>query len=466
MLRSLFTLPLLLILLSPAIKAQKASLPGCEPPPALQNQLRERESANPNDPVALDLYATALRGANTTESIRMLEKAQLLALDFAWPSLDLAQIYSQGKFADKTKFTEQLTRFWSACPTSGDFFARRMLERIPKLQPDVARAERESLEKETAPDRLLDYEILWGLEFRSASPQRYPELRQQIASDVKRLEGTKNLHPDARWADLLIQGSEQAGASPESIKARENALIATYPHSNEAYYYLHQRWDEVHPQPDAKDVAGWKTYRAESVAITRQWIQNYPDRFTPPDYWRFLYLSDDDTLTEPQGVAMAEAFLKAAFQHDGPDAERFIDQNAADILLSHNWAPNRSLDLLEKSQALDHQANAYYLQQDDHSEAELKDYQNQAADRNRVLDSQLLVAAMRAHQPDAISAAVKAAVEAPRVADDKDESAYWLRRARLSAIEGASRTHSAITSLHFAAGRGHPPMSAASSKTT
>jgi thiol-disulfide isomerase/thioredoxin len=83
-----------------------------------------------------------------------------------------------------------------------------------------------------------------------------------------------------------------------------------------------------------------------------------------------------------------------------------------------------------------HSAEVYYRKQDDHSEAELKDHQKNAADRNRLMEGQLLLAAMRAHRPDAITPAVKTAVEAPRAADDKDESAYWLRRARLAAIEG------------------------------
>jgi thiol-disulfide isomerase/thioredoxin len=496
--RFLFALPLLLVLASPVASADQPSLPGCEPPPALQkvikeqldskefyrldyqqrqergrllrgkypaaialyrrwiwegqidrsyglnpegmaatqSQLHNREVVNPNDPVALDLYANALRGTDTPESIRMLKKAQSLVPDFVWPSVDLAQIYSEGKFADKSKFTEQLTKFWSACPTSRDLFARRMLVRIPELQAKVARAERESLRKGTDPARLEDYEFLWGVEFRSAPPQKFPELRQQIASDVKRLESIKNLHPDAAWAELLIQGSEQAGASRESIKAREDALIATYPHSNEAYYYVHQRWDRAHPEPNAKNVVGWKMYRAASIAITRQWIQNYPDRFTPPDYWRFLYLSDDDTLTERQGLAMAEAFLKAALQHYGGPTGEYLDQTAADIMLAHNWAPARALALLQRSQEMNHSAEEYYQKQDDHSEAELKDHQKAAADRNRILDGQLLLAAFRAHRPDAITPEMKASIEAPRAADDKDESTYWLRRARLAAIEG------------------------------
>ena len=55
---------------------------------------------------------------------------------------------------------------------------------------------------------------------------------------------------------------------------------------------------------------------------------------------------------------------------------------------------------------------------------------------DRYFDGQILLAALRAHRPDAITPALKASVEAPRAADDKDESAYWLRRARLAAIEG------------------------------
>jgi thiol-disulfide isomerase/thioredoxin len=78
----------------------------------------------------------------------------------------------------------------------------------------------------------------------------------------------------------------------------------------------------------------------------------------------------------------------------------------------------------------------YYRKQDDHSEAELKDHQKNAADKSRLMDSQLLLAAMRAHRPDAITPAMNSAIAAPRAPDDKDESGYWLRRARLAAIEG------------------------------
>ena len=259
-----------------------------EPLAAIQKQLREREAAHPEDPLALDLYASALRGTDTPESIRMLEKAQTLAPGFAWPSLDLAQIYSSGKFADKSKFTDQLTKFWTACPTSQDQYARWMLVKVAELQTPVAKAERAALESETDPERLKDYEFLWGLEFRTTSPQKFPELRQQVAADVKRLEHIKNPYPDAEWANLLIQGSRQAGATPVSITASEDRLLAKYPHSEEAYGIIAKRWTKAHPDPDAKDVAAWKIYRAEWLAASKRWMEDYPDAFSPPEAWRYL----------------------------------------------------------------------------------------------------------------------------------------------------------------------------------
>jgi hypothetical protein len=40
--RAFFALPLLLVLLSSGIQAQRASLPGCEPPPGLQQIIKDQ----------------------------------------------------------------------------------------------------------------------------------------------------------------------------------------------------------------------------------------------------------------------------------------------------------------------------------------------------------------------------------------------------------------------------------------
>jgi thiol-disulfide isomerase/thioredoxin len=410
-----------------------------EPIVGIQKELREREAAHPEDPLALDLYAGALRGTSTPESIRMLQKAQSLAPDFAWPSLDLAQIYSSGKFADKSKFAEDLTKFWTACPASQDQQARWMLVKVPELQVRVAKTERAALEKETDPERLEDYEFLWGLEFRTTPPSKFPNLRQQVAMDVKRLEHIGKPNPDAQWADLLIRGATQAGASPDSITASEDALLARYPHSDQAYSVTSKRWIKAHPEPDAKDVSAWKMYRRDQLAILAQWIQEYPDFFYPPEIYRYAFLSwNNDALSETEGVAMINAYLGASVRQDGPSAERDSDNDTAITLLDHHWDPARALELLQRSRELelDYRSKMEHSKRDDQSDSELKEQATSVVKDDREYTGQILLAAMRAHRPDAIASAMKTAIEAPRAADDKDESGYWLRRARLAAIEG------------------------------
>jgi thiol-disulfide isomerase/thioredoxin len=501
--RSSSALPLLLLLLPPAAGAGQPSLPGCEAPSAirkivkdrlnspefnrlaydarierkqqvlsklmdryprevepynlwiatardeqmvhpellagLQNQYRERETAHPDDPFALYIAATALRSTDTPESIRLLDHAQSVAPAFVWPSFELSQIYSSGKFADKAKFGDQLTKFWTACPASQNQQARWMLVKNPELQAKVVAALRPMLEKATDPERLQDYEFLWGLEFRTTPPPKYGELRQQVAADVKRLEGVENPHPDAKWAQLLINGNKQAGASPTSIAASEDALLAKYPHSDQSYGIIAKRWTQAHPEPDAKDVAAWKTYRAEWVAVGKQWMENYPDAFSPPETYRYLFAWNlDDALDEKRGLPIMEAYLTGAVRHYGPTAESDSDEGAADNLLEHNWAPARALELLKRSRELelDQRSKAVNFKRDDQSDTDLKDEATAITKADREYTGQLLLAAMRAQRPDAVTPTMKKSIAAPRATDDKDESAYWVRRARLAAIEG------------------------------
>jgi thiol-disulfide isomerase/thioredoxin len=104
-------------------------------------------------------------------------------------------------------------------------------------------------------------------------------------------------------------------------------------------------------------------------------------------------------------------------------------------LLDRQWAPAKALEYAQQTKQWQDRAGADYLAQDDHSESDLKDNEKDDASLSRYFDSQILLAAMRARRPDAV-ASIKIAIEGPRSPDDKDESGYWLRRARLAAIEG------------------------------
>lgn len=423
--RSIFAFSLLLILLRPTIHAQQTSLPGCEAPPAIrktikdqlhspefdrlpyaaqfqrkqqvlsklieryprevepynlwiaaaredqllhpelladvQKEYRDRAAAHPDDSLALYLAGAALQSTETPESIRLLERAQSLSSAFAWPPLQLAQIYSSGKFADKAKFTNQLTKFWTACPTSQNQQARWMLVKNPELQAKVVSALRPMLAKTTDRERLKDYEFLWGLEFRTSSPKGFPQVRHQVAADVKRLESIKNPHPDADWLSLLLHGDQQAEASPATIRAREDAIITRYPHSGNAQNIVWARWQKEHPKPtDEKDTAAWNAYHAAYWSATQEWLQQYPDSYHPNGYYRFALLPNDVSLTERQGTAMAAQSISDANSYFPPSMRMYGYFNAAYNLLDRDWDPGQALDYLQNAKQWQDRTDAQY----------------------------------------------------------------------------------------------------------
>jgi hypothetical protein len=71
--------------------------------PALQARYQEQAKQHPDDPLALYLAGAVLFHTDTPESIRLEEAAKAKAPDFAWPNLQLAEIYSSGKLVDKKR---------------------------------------------------------------------------------------------------------------------------------------------------------------------------------------------------------------------------------------------------------------------------------------------------------------------------------------------------------------------------
>ena len=141
---------------------------------ALADRFRKQAGQHPDDPLALYVAGLALSGMDTPSSIRLLEQARSQAPKFAWPALELANIYGPGtKRADKKKSAEEIADFFEACPASTDADAQHRLRPGSKeLQTRVAEAVRARLATETDPERLKDYETLWSLEFRTRPAAR------------------------------------------------------------------------------------------------------------------------------------------------------------------------------------------------------------------------------------------------------------------------------------------------------
>ncbi|MFT4113022.1 redoxin domain-containing protein [Silvibacterium sp.] len=418
-------------LISIAQREEEALHPGSWA--AFQANYRQQAKDHPNDPLVLYLAAVALNGTDTPESIRLLNAAKAQAPQFVWPDLQLAQIYSRGKFEDRPKFEEHLTAYWTACPASTDGFAQWMLVKDMTLQAKVAAALRPQLEKETDPEALKDYRYLWSLEFRTHPPQEHEAIRKQVAVDVKRLE-TANPHPDAEWANFLIDGYKQSGATQETLNAMQDKLLQQYPQSDEAESIVQKRWNDAHKEPtDEKDAAAWTAYRKAHREVTKEWIREYPNDVEQARTGMLYNEFGDDSLPEKEGIAIVDAYLAAGERQDQP-GWIWSKYYAADFLMDHKWQPARAADLFQQVAAMQASNDARAPKSDNLTADEQKDNDKQKREMAQSIRSELIHAALLAKEPNVVIP-LKASIEVAPPDDKKELSGYWLDRARFAVLE-------------------------------
>lgn len=400
---------------------------------ALQAAYQKQAADHPNDPLQLYLAAIALQRKDTPASVHFADRAIELAPGFAWPALYLAELYSHGKLGDKEKSAENLKRFFDLCPASMEPQAQWLLSKDTELEAKVQPAERAYLESATDPVTLENYTTLWSLEFRLSPPQGYAALRKQVAADLARLEKA-NPKPDAAWAAFLLFGYKQSGAPSEVITAREDQLLAAYPHSEQALRIVEERWMDAHKRPEKQDdTAAWAQYHAAYRTAVQEWLRAYPNAYHELVQVAFYAADNDDSISEADGMAALNAFLKDGQLHWGP--EPWVDQSAAEFLLDHHWQPLRALQLLEQERDYYVKADAISATDDNLSETFSENVLAARATRhmNRITDT--LLAATRAGKPDA-ALKLKASIEAPLPKDEKLQSGYWQNRALLAGLEG------------------------------
>jgi len=401
--------------------------------PALQDRLRKQAGAKTGDPVAAYVAAVALFRTDTPESVRLLEAARGSAPDFPWTALELANIYSSGKLVDKKKAAEDLAKFFSMCPSSTEQMAQWLLGKLGDMtfQARVASALRARLAEETDPVTLRDYETLWGLEFRSRPPQQHAALREQVKADLKRLEAL-DVKGDVEWVAFLKNGSKQTGDS-EATAALEDRLLREFPASQQAYGVVYTRWTKPHKEPaDHKDAAAWAVYNAAYKDALKGWIRQFTDStYLSRSQWFFAIFSDD-TISEKEGNAALDHFLKAAGDYESPASGPYLD--AAEFLIEHQWEPKRALDLLHKAQPLLAAELSRNLHDDNLAPDDAQQQANRDLYERQQIDGSILRAARLAGRP-AEAQALRASIEVAPPAIKKRESGYWLNRARLAAIE-------------------------------
>jgi thiol-disulfide isomerase/thioredoxin len=401
--------------------------------PALAESYVQQAEQHPDDPPALYLAAFVLNGKDTPRSIQLLEQAKSKAPNFAWPDAALARIHAGGKLVDKTKAAAEIAAFFAVCPSSTDGRAQWTLNQAggTELQARVAVALRARLAKETDPKRLKSYSTLWGLEFRTRPPQEHDALRKQVAADLKRLE-SMNPKPDAEWLDFLKDGYKQSGASAETVTAMEDRVIQAFPHSEEAYGIVYDRWKKAHKEPeDQKDAAVWKKYDAEHNAAVHSWMAQFTeDRYVEHDIW-FYTIAGDPELSEKEGLRAFDDFVAEMRDYQSPQSWSFL--YAANFLLDHKWRPEQAIQLArqaEKWAAVSRRIN----RDDNLTPDDDKQRKQQDVYLDHELAGTLLRAAKLAGKPEEAER-LKASVETAPPDDVKVVSGYWLNRARLAALE-------------------------------
>ena len=402
--------------------------------PELRNRLVKMAKDDPNDPLALLLAGWVLRGKDTPESVRLLEAAQAKAPNFPWPFRELASDYFSGKIADQNKVKENIEFFFSICPASTDNSAQWLLAKDPALQPKVAVALRARLQTETDPQRLKDYEILWGIEFRARPPAEHDALRAQITQDLKRLTAL-NPKGDAEWQVFLINGYKQSGVSEQTITTMQDALIREYPRSNEAYEIVRARWDKAHKEAeDQNDTPAWATYQKEYEEAVKGWIRDYPDDTFSQQYGWFYAIQDDDTTSEKDGIAALDTFLQSVKDFESPSFRSWSYLNAAQFLVQRGWEPARALELLKEASVLNEREEERDRDDDNLSDDDLKNRKMQTVLKNQYLNGLVLKAATQAKRPEE-ALTLRASIETPPPPEKLFQSGYWANRARFEALQ-------------------------------
>jgi thiol-disulfide isomerase/thioredoxin len=412
----------------------------------LLDRYRKQQLESPDDPLALYLEGAALFHTDTPASIQMLEAARAKAPAFGWPSLQLAEIYSGGKRADKKKEIENITAFFAACPASVDPQAQRLLAKTGDvtLQARVASALRVRLSQETVPARLMDYETLWALEFRSQRVQEHDALRRQILEDIKRFESL-NTKPDAGMLALLINGYKQGGASFETVTAAENRLLLKYPRSEEAYEIVRAKWRGKNKEPEnQQDTSAWANYNHAYKTALKGWLQDFGNLPLVKHDWFFAnFEGKDEALSEPDGITamegymrfMAEGRLQLASKYQYPQLLPGQDQGASEFLLNHRWRPDEVFARLQDAELLYGKEWSRSRQDDNLTAEDLAGLANSEQDSRQDLARLTLDEAKATGRTEEVRR-VEVFVNGPEPMQAYLKSDYWWNRAKLAALQG------------------------------
>jgi len=242
---------------------------------ALLADYRAQMEKKPNDPVTVYLYARMLVGRNTKEAIALEEKLTQQAPDFPWTQLQLAEIYNYQNFRDVAKSKDHLKQWIAKCPN--ETASLSLLSRVGDKEMMTAAAQRlrTRLASSTSNEDLGYWENLWTLSFKVKSVPEHPQLRQEIAEDLKQIRA-RNLNTK-EWFQTLQAGYKQLGDKSGERWAQDE-LVRLFPRSQTAKRMIQSRHYEEHPYPKGEEPeAKRQAYNQALLAATTEWLKQWPD---------------------------------------------------------------------------------------------------------------------------------------------------------------------------------------------
>jgi thiol-disulfide isomerase/thioredoxin len=281
---------------------------------ALIADYRAQMEKNPNDPGAVYLYARLLVGLRTKEAIEQLEKLIQRTPDFPWSYLQLAEIYNYPNFRDAAKLKDNLKQLMAKCPMAMDGVSLITRGGDKELMAEAAQRLRARLETATTADDFGYWEDLWTLSFKLKPVPEHPQVRQQIAEDLKRIRA-QNLN-SKEWLQALQSGYKQAGDKAGQRWA-EDETLRLFPKSATARQLAQTRWREEHPFPKAEEPDEKKqAYHQATVQITTEWLKQWPDE---EGIWatRLFSLIELEGSTNAELEAAYDSYVKAHEKNQG-----------------------------------------------------------------------------------------------------------------------------------------------------
>jgi thiol-disulfide isomerase/thioredoxin len=249
----------------------------------LREEYRARATKHPDDPVAQ--YLAGRIAENADEERTFYHKALAVAPEFPWAHRGLGVV--EGRKRERASRDQQLMRreferFLTLCPMQLDAALQLagMLEDVASCRTNFAGL-RAALRTARPQEQVRAWPRLWSLEFRIAAVAEHPQLRAQVAQDLKAIEALR-LTGDPRWWTALSEGLELTG-DVEGKKRLEAELEEKRPCGRQAVDATIERWMADHQWPgDGASEEQRSAYVKAYYDATTEWLARCPEEI---EFW-------------------------------------------------------------------------------------------------------------------------------------------------------------------------------------